>query len=196
MRSGNFHIKPFDNRNLRVFTLKAYLYDKVKSIITRGGERMKKLKIYLDTSVVSHLDAPDTAEKMQDTLALWDEIISGVFDVFISDVTIEELERCSEPKKTKLYEYLGNIDVTRIEETEEAIVLTNKYMEYGVLKEKSRDDCRHIALATISGCDCITSWNFKHFVNIKTIDKVQAVNKLLGYKEIKIVPPPMLIGGE
>ena len=157
---------------------------------------MKKLKIYLDTSVVSHLDALDAPDKMQDTLALWNEIASGSFDVFVSDVTIEELERCAEPKKSKLYEFLGAIDVTRIEETEETITLTNKYMEYGVLKEKCRDDCRHIALATINDCDYIISWNFKHFVNVKTIDKVQAVNKLLGYREIKIVPPPMLSGGE
>jgi len=157
---------------------------------------MKKLKIYLDTSVISHLDAPDTPDKMQDTLFLWDEIMLGGFDVLVSDVAIEELERCTEPKKLKLYDLLSNIDVIRIEETEETIALTNKYMEYGVLKEKSRDDCRHIALATINDCDYIASWNFKHFVNIKTIDKVQAVNKLLGYREIKIVPPPMLLGGE
>ena len=121
---------------------------------------MKKLKIYLDTSVVSHLDAPDATEKMQETLALWEEITAGTFDILVSDVTIEELQRCAEPKKSKLYEYLGNIDVVRIEETEEAITLTNKYMEYGVLKEKSRDDCRHIALATINDCDYIISWNF------------------------------------
>ena len=157
---------------------------------------MKKLKIYFDTSVVSHLDAHDTPEKMQDTLNLWDKCISGDFDIFLSDIIIGELERCEEPKRSKLYEFLGHIDVIRIEETDESMTLTNKYMEYGVLKEKSRDDCRHIALATINECDYIISWNFKHFVNIKTIDKVQAVNKLLGYKEIKIVPPPMLLGGE
>ena len=162
----------------------------------KRGEYMKKPKIYLDTSVISHLDAPDALEKMQETLALWDEIKLEKFDALISDVIIEELECCTEPKKSKLYGFLGQIDVIRIEETEEAITLTNKYMEYGVLKEKSRDDCRHIALATINDCDYIISWNFKHFVNIKTIDKVQAVNKLLGYKEIKIIPPPMLSGGE
>ena len=157
---------------------------------------MKKLKIYLDTSVISHLDAPDTPDKMQETLTFWNEIMSEDFFVCISDVTIEEIERCSEPKKSELYIFLGKIDVARVEESEEAIALTEKYMEYGVLKEKSRDDCRHIALATVNDCDCIVSWNFKHFVNIKTINKVQAVNKLLGYKEIKIVPPPMLIGGK
>ena len=157
---------------------------------------MKKPKIYLDTSVIGKLDASDQPDKKQETLALWEELKSGSFDVHFSDVTIEELERCAEPKKSKLYDFISDIEITRIEETEEAITLTNKYMEYGVLKEKNRDDCRHIALATMNECDYIVSWNFKHFVNVKTIDKVQAVNKLLGYKEIKIVPPPMLLGGE
>lgn len=35
---------------------------------------MKKLKIYLDTSTISHLDAQDTPEKMSDTLRLWNRI--------------------------------------------------------------------------------------------------------------------------
>ena len=79
---------------------------------------MKKLRVYLDTSIISHLDAPDTPEKMEETIALWNEI--NQFDVFISDILIEELENCSEPKKSKLYEFLKDIDVSRIEETEEA----------------------------------------------------------------------------
>ena len=57
------------------------------------------------------------------------------------------------------------------------------------LNPKSRDDCRHIAIATITGCKYIVSWNFKHFVNIKTINKVQAVNKLMNYNEINILLP-------
>lgn len=157
---------------------------------------MKKIKIYLDTSIISHLEASDAPDKMRDTFTLWNEIILGAFDVLVSDVTIEELERCAEPKKSRLYEYLKDIALIRIEETEETVALTNKYIEYGVLKEKSRDDCRHIALATLYECNYIVSWNFKHLVNVKTIDKVQAVNKLLGYREISIVPPPMISGGE
>lgn len=157
---------------------------------------MKKLKIYLDTSVISHLDQQDALDKMQETLRLWQDIIAEKFTVLVSDVTIEEIEGCAETKKFKLYEYLKNVDILRIEETKEAIELTNKYLAFGVLKEKCRDDCRHIAIATINECDYIISWNFKHFVNVKTIDKVQAVNKLFGYKEIKILPPPMLIEEE
>lgn len=33
---------------------------------------MKKLKVYLDTSVVSYLYQKDAYERMQDTLALWE----------------------------------------------------------------------------------------------------------------------------
>lgn len=74
--------------------------------------------------------------------------------------------------------------------------LTEKYLNFGVSREKKRDDLRHIALAVIAECDYIVSWNFKHFVKIKTITKVQAVNKLLGYGEITILPPSMLLEGD
>jgi hypothetical protein len=47
---------------------------------------VKKLKIYLDTSVISHLDTPDTPEKMADTRRLWDAIKLGVFDAVLSNM--------------------------------------------------------------------------------------------------------------
>ncbi len=58
------------------------------------------------------------------------------------------------------------------------------------------DDLRHISVAVIADCDFIVSWNFKHFVNVNVINKVQAVNKLLGYYEITIIPPSMLLEGD
>lgn len=157
---------------------------------------MKKLKIYLDTSVISHLDAKDTPDKMADTLELWEEIRNRMYETCVSDVTIEEIEKASDIKKATLYNFLGQIPFERIAESEESLTLTDQYIRFGILSTKSRDDCRHIAVATLFECDFIVSWNFKHFVNIKTIDKVCAVNRLLGYKEIKIAPPSMLLGGE
>lgn len=38
---------------------------------------MKKLKIYLDTSVISHLKQDDAPDKTQDTLKLWEDIKQG-----------------------------------------------------------------------------------------------------------------------
>ncbi|KGP74849.1 twitching motility protein PilT [Desulfosporosinus sp. Tol-M] len=157
---------------------------------------MNKVKIYLDTSVISHLEAEDTPEKMQDTLLFWQEIIKIYYKVSVSDLTLAELAKCPEPKRSQLFVYLSQIDYEEVEEAPEIIALAEEYIRHGVLSQKSRDDCRHIAIATIIGCLYIVSWNFKHFVNIRTINKVQAVNKLLDYNEINILPPSMMLKGE
>jgi predicted nucleic acid-binding protein len=157
---------------------------------------MKKIKIYLDTSVISHLAAEDTPEKMHDTLDFWQELKRDSYKVTISDLTIAELTKCPEPKRTLLFEHLSIINYDEAQETQETIALADDYLKQGVLNPKSRDDCRHIAIVTIFECKYIVSWNFKHFVNIKTINKVQAVNKLMGYDEISILPPSMMLEGE
>jgi len=47
--------------------------------------------------------------------------------------------------------------------------------------------------AVIYNCDITISWNFKHLVNFKTINKVKVVNAIHLYKEISIISPTMLI---
>ncbi|GHU95409.1 hypothetical protein FACS189479_08950 [Spirochaetia bacterium] len=42
---------------------------------------MKKLKKYLDTSVISYLDRQDVPEKMAETRRLWNQIKAGVYTV-------------------------------------------------------------------------------------------------------------------
>ena len=49
--------------------------------------------------------------------------------------------------------------------TAEALQLRDAYIQAGVVSEKSRDDATHVALATVSGCEIIVSWNFKHIVH-------------------------------
>ena len=61
---------------------------------------MEKLKVYLDTSVISHLMQEDVPEKMADTLKLWDMFKDGKYDVYLSTVTLEEVSDCPEPLGT------------------------------------------------------------------------------------------------
>ena len=154
---------------------------------------MNIVKLYLDTSVISHLKAEDIPERMQDTLDFWHDLKNDKYKVLISGLTIAELMKCPEPKRTSLFENLGEIEYEEVQETPESIELAEEYLRHGVMSPKSRDDCRYIAIATITGCKYIISWNFKHFVNIKTINKVQAVNKLMEYSEINILPPSMML---
>jgi len=156
---------------------------------------MKKLKLYLDTSVISHLDAPDVPEKQEDSRKLWALIKSGEYDVYISPIVVLEVDNCPEPKKSFLVSSLKAIRYTLLSETDEVINLAKLYLDAGILREKSFDDCQHIAYACSNDCDMLISWNFKHLVNFKTISGVKSVNARAGYKEMPIYTPTMLVEG-
>lgn len=157
---------------------------------------MNKLKVYLDTSVISHLMQEDVPEKMSETLKLWGMFKEGKYDVYLSTVTLQEIDNCPEPKRTELFKHLGEIDYTPIEITEDMSEVAQQLIDMGILTQKSYDDCQHIASAVIYGCDCIISWNFKHIVNIKTIRGVRAITNLKGYKPIEILNPTVLLESE
>ena len=156
---------------------------------------MKKHRIYLDTSVISHLDAPDRPDWQQDTRKMWEAAQAGDYEVYISPVVIGEVMGCPEPKRSVLLEYLGAIRYTELAETDDVPELANKYLDAGILRQKSFDDCQHIAYACVHNCDMLVSWNFKHLVNIKTISGVKSVNALAGYREMPIYTPTILISG-
>lgn len=157
---------------------------------------MDKLKVYLDTSVISHLLQEDVPEKMADTRQLWEMFCSNKYDVCLSTVTLEELKGCSEPKQSQLFDYLGQIDYRLVQINDNIAELARQIVEMGILTKKSYDDCQHIAAAIMSECDCIISWNFKHIVNIKTIRGVRAITNLKGHKPIEILNPSVLLESE
>lgn len=157
----------------------------------------RKRKIYLDTSIISHLDAPDVPDKMADTWELWDLFEKGLeFEPVTSVVTQVEILQCPEPKRGQMIQWLKSLNGEVFDETREVLELANEYIGRGILSPKHLDDILHIAHAVVGHCECIASWNFKHIVNLKTMDGVCAANIILGYPSIKIVSPTMLIQGE
>jgi predicted nucleic acid-binding protein len=154
---------------------------------------MKKLKIYLDTSVISHLQADDVPEKMSITHKFWDDIKAGLYDVYISEVTQAEIADCPEPKKTILDAHLEEIIFENIELTEEMTDLAQQYLSQGVLPPKCVDDSIHVAAATVVDCNAIVSWNFKHMLKLRAFIGVNGVNRMLGYGEISLIPPYELL---
>jgi len=81
----------------------------------------------------------------------------------------------------------------RVELTEEAVLLADKYIEEKVVGKTSLEDCRHIALATVNKVDVLASWNFKHIVNLDRIKGYNSVNLRLGYSIIEIRSPKDLV---
>ena len=151
---------------------------------------INKPKVYLDTSVVSYLDQTDAPEQMQITRDVWETFKSGKYDIYISDVVIRELSKCSDEKKRKiLLSHLEEIDYKIVDVTKEVFAFAEHIIDFGILKKKSFDDCQHIAAAVISNCDVIISWNFKHIVNYDTIKGIKVLTTMEGYKDILIYSP-------
>ena len=156
---------------------------------------MKRLKIYLDTSVISYLDQKDFPERMAETHKLWEKIKNGEFIAVISDITIRELNNCPETKKNVLLGFLRQIKFETVITEERTLEIAELFVDLKIMKKKNIDDCRHIAAAITSGCDVLVSWNFKYIVNHKTIVGVKAVTALEGYGDIVIYDPSILTGG-
>lgn len=133
---------------------------------------------------------------MQNTLDLWELFKNKVYEVYISGIVVREISECREEKLKILLDYLDQIDYNIIETDEDTVELAGKFIDFGILKQKSFDDCQHIAAAILAGCNIITSWNFKHIVNVKTVRGVKVITTLEGYKDLLIYPPSVLIESE
>ena len=156
---------------------------------------MERLKIYLDSSVISLLDQNDSPERMAYSHKLWEKIRAGEFEVVISDVVKVEIDQCNEIKRNILLGYLDEIEYSMIEvgNYDRIFDIAERFIDLGILKKSSFDDCLHIAAAIISGCDVIVSWNFGLIVNHKMINGVKVITAKEGYPNLLIYAPPMLL---
>ena len=58
-----------------------------------------------------------------------------------------------------------------------------------MVPERSLADALHVAMATVSECELIVSWNFKDIVHFEKIPKYNAVNVLNGYGRLTYTLP-------
>jgi len=155
---------------------------------------LRKLRIYLDTSVISYLDQTDSPERMKQTQELWKILMMGKYEIVISDLGIEEINKCEQDKIEMFNYYLAKINYELVKTTDEIEELANEIIKEKILTPKSFNDCEHIASAILSNCDIILSWNFKHIVNLRTITGVRKITFANRYNNIDIYAPYVLLG--
>lgn len=146
-------------------------------------------RIYIDTSVVGgYFD-----EEFKDsTNLLFERLEKREIKFVVSDLLDLELLNAPAHVKELLFRFSADF-FERVELTDEAIKLAEKYVEEKVVGKTSIEDCRHIAIATIYKVDVLASWNFKHIVNLDRIKGYNSVNLRLGYTMIEIRSPKDLI---
>ncbi len=115
------------------------------------------------------------------------QVRTGRFHLVVSALVQEELAGAPLPVQELFSEMLTWTTVMPF--SSEAIELQQAYLDAGVLTLKWADDALHVAMATVTNCSYIVSWNFKHIVHSEKIPRYNAVNEIQGYRPLAIYSP-------
>jgi hypothetical protein len=146
-------------------------------------------RCYFDTSIFGgYFDD----EFSKETHILFNQVIAGKIICLYSELTDEELD--SAPSRVReLFNNLPSKYIKKIPINQQIINLAEEYITQKVVGKTSRDDCIHIAAATIHQADALISWNFKHIVNSNRIVGYNQVNSQNGLPKITIKSPREII---
>ncbi len=145
---------------------------------------MKRLRIYVDTSVIGGCFDAEFAAWSN---ALIEDFRSGRFRLVLSDVTAAEVA-LAPAQVRNLYSELTSLAET-LPVAEESLALLENYEAHHVLDPRFRNDMLHIALATVAEADVLVSWNFQHVVRLDKIQQFNGINVETGYKPLAIYSP-------
>lgn len=154
---------------------------------------MKKLKLYLDTSVINFLFADDVPEFKKITEDFFENYVKkGKYLAYISEVVIAEIEKTRQDNRKKLLlEVIEKYSLRILTLDKTSDDLARVYLKEKIIPPKKLEDAHHIAIATCNQMDVLLSWNFKHLSNIQKQISVKIVNEKEGYFYPLILTNPM-----
>jgi len=157
---------------------------------------MRKLKLYLETSVWNFYFADDAPEKKEITLKFFNQVKQGEYEIFVSDVVFEEIAKASGEKNAILSDLIAEYQPQELEINDAILLLAEKYIQEGALPERAEEDSKHAAIATFHEIDALISWNLKHLANFKKMEKINSVNLKEGYLKRLVLMTPMEVSHE
>jgi predicted nucleic acid-binding protein len=147
-----------------------------------------KPKIYVDTSVFGGVFDNEFAKLGKPFI---ENIPRKTFTITTSEIVLRELRNAPLKVRTFFQDLSNFIEIVDV--TNQAVQLHLAYLKAEVVSEKWSADALHVAIATVTGCSLIVSWNFKHIVNYRRIPMYNTVNVMNGYSQITICTPPEVI---
>jgi predicted nucleic acid-binding protein len=161
----------------------------------------RKIKIYLDTSVINFLFSEQSPEKREVTIEFFTNFVSTeIYDTYISDVVVAEIEETkNEEKKQALLDVITNFPIKYVDisKSTEIVDLANLYLDENIIPKKNEADAYHIAIAVVNNIDVLVSWNYKHLANYNRKKKIISVNILNNYfYPFDILTPPEVMDYE
>jgi predicted nucleic acid-binding protein len=157
---------------------------------------MKKLKLYIDTSVWNFLFDDDAPDKKITTEQFFKEIETGKYEVFISEIVTVEIGDAPLARREQLFEVIRKYSPIVLYRDSEVDSMADAYLESGLLTEKHYRDILHIAFAATNGVNILLSWNMRHIVKRNTQHLVNVTNRIHGYPDLEIWTPEGLMDYE
>ena len=137
-----------------------------------------KESIYLETSVVSYY----TAKPVRDIIVLahqeitrewWQRAIKR-FDIYISEIVVEEASYGDSEAATRRLEILKGFPHLELNEKVEEVA--GIYIKQLGIPEKSIRDTLHLAICSVHNIDYLITWNCTHIANAEIIKKLIKIN--------------------
>jgi len=159
---------------------------------------MRKLRIYLDTSVINFLfadDAPDFRKVTEDFFATH----ASRYDLYVSDVVRLEISKAQDPiHRQRLLGVLEKhaIRVLPMDRRTEVEQLARLYLARGIMPPAKMEDALHVAFAVVYEMDVLLSWNFRHLANVNKEARLMAVSVEAGYRHTVRLTSPMEVEDE
>ncbi|MCX5771549.1 MAG: hypothetical protein NTZ09_14950 [Candidatus Hydrogenedentes bacterium] len=124
----------------------------------------RPMRVYADTSVFGGTQ-DDIFEAGSN--AFFQQVRKGQFQLVVSGLVEKELRGAPEAVRAVFEELLPAMEV--VEESAAALMLQQAYLDAGVVTPNWAGDALHVAVASVSECAAIVSWNFQHIVNLRRI---------------------------
>jgi predicted nucleic acid-binding protein len=126
------------------------------------------------------------------TIDMWKQL--DEFEVYISDIVIEEASRGSVEQSNARLFVLKDFQI--LERNNKILELTKALLLKKAIPQKYPEDAAHIAIASFYNIDYIVTWNFKHINNPFMKRKIRKIVEESGYVCPVLCSPEELIGEE
>lgn len=145
---------------------------------------------------MSYLTARPTSDLLaaawQKTTIDWWDTQKDRFDLYTSDVTLEEAGKGNPEAAARRLEALSGIPILPI--TEAVIALSKALLRGRAFPAKALDDALHVAVSAVHGIDYLLTWNCRHLDNAETKPLMRSVCTIEGHISPELCTPQELMG--
>jgi hypothetical protein len=155
----------------------------------------EKLKVYVETTVVSYLTARPSRNLRvaahQEITADWWAHRRATFDLYMSQLVVDEAAAGDASAAQQRLSVLREIQ--KLELTSAVPQLAAQLVADAAIPREAGEDALHIAVATVHGMDYLLTWNCRHIANASMRNTIVETCARSGYEAPVICTPEELL---